>query len=465
MLLLSNKQKLDMLKSQKLLIDSNTLIEYLNNIRKVTIINIKKLLLLPNIKETNDYCVTPVLWQFGHIIHFYLKNTLYLLCEKCNFTCNILKFYIKQFEIYHNIDFNLFFDSYYTERKYRFNKNLCFNRLKVIYNSIIKILIHFIKNNTIIESNTLLSCNNYLIMLSILHNSMHNENYIFTNYYLLHQKLLTNYFTNYVICDDKPILNKFIKINNGYFNQGSILNSTYLVFDNELPQNSIFINDFYVSQYCITEYEYLEFVINNGYQNDNNWSYNGLLWKKENNILHPLYWFNNNNIWFRKHFSQIIKIGSNLPVCNISYYEAEAYCKWKNVRLIQESEYEYLATNHGTTLYPWGNNSINNTLCNINNSHNYCVNVDSYKNGDNIDGISQLLGNIWEWCDNVIYPYNGFVIDPIYREMSYPYFGKKKICRGGCFCVDQYLIHSKYRNAQLPECRIQFIGFRVCKNI
>ena len=53
-------------------------------------------------------------------------------------------------------------------------------------------------------------------------------------------------------------------------------------------------------------------------------------------------------------------------------------------------------------------------------------------------------------------------MDCVYKEMSYPFFGKKKICRGGCFTVNDFLIHSKYRNAQDPECRIQFIGFRVC---
>ena len=46
--------------------------------------------------------------------------------------------------------------------------------------------------------------------------------------------------------------------------------------------------------------------------------------------------------------------------------------------------------------------------------------------------------------------------------MSYPYFGEKKICRGGCFCIQDYLISSSYRNSQLPGCRIQFIGFRTC---
>ena len=42
------------------------------------------------------------------------------------------------------------------------------------------------------------------------------------------------------------------------------------------------------------------------------------------------------------------------------------------------------------------------------------------------------------------------------------FFGFKKICKGGCFAVSDLLIHPKYRNAQYPDCRIQFIGFRVC---
>ena len=86
------------------------------------------------------------------------------------------------------------------------------------------------------------------------------------------------------------------------------------------------------------------------------------------------------------------------------------------------------------------------------------------KNNTNKWGVIGLIGNVWEWCEDSIYPYDGFKIDPIYKEMSYPYFGFKKICRGGCFNVPNYLIHSKYRNAQYPDCRIQYIGFRVVKD-
>ena len=106
----------------------------------------------------------------------------------------------------------------------------------------------------------------------------------------------------------------------------------------------------------------------------------------------------------------------------------------------------------------------NEPQSNINNIHNYCINVDLYENGANNDSVNQLIGNVWEWCYEEIYPYNNFTIDYVYREMSYPYFGKKKICRGGCFCVNDFLINSKYRNAQLPDCRTQFIGFRICSD-
>ena len=41
---------------------------------------------------------------------------------------------------------------------------------------------------------------------------------------------------------------------------------------------------------------------------------------------------------------------------------------------------------------------------------------------ENYSGIEQLIGNCWEWCQENIYPYDNFKIDPVYREMSYPFF-------------------------------------------
>ena len=51
--------------------------------------------------------------------------------------------------------------------------------------------------------------------------------------------------------------------------------------------------------------------------------------------------------------------------------------------------------------------------------------------------MSHLIGNVWEWCEEPIYPYNGFIIDPIYREMSYPFLDLKNM-QGGCLLLVIY---------------------------
>ena len=455
-LYISNKDKLLLLQKQKYIVSKDILKKRLYSIEKETINYINNFSLVDINNISNESCFNPINWQLGHINYFYLINTLELLKKKRKFHYYILTSYIKQIEKQYNINGNEFFDSFKTPRKIRFSKIICIKRLKIVYKSIIKILLYYINNYEID------SVDSYLIMLSILHNDMHNENFNFTFYYLknslLNQKLLSNIKKN----STPKIKNIYIDIPKGFLHQGHNINNKIFVFDNETPSFLVKIPQFQVNKYPITEYEFLDFVKKDGYNNAKYWSQNGLYWKNTNNIEHPLYWFNINNIWYRKHLSLIYEVGSNLPICNISWYEAEAFCKWKKVRLIKEHEWEYLATNLGRNLFPWGDENITDEKSNINNNKNYCIDVDLYKNGDNIKGVSQLIGNIWEWCEEAIYPYNNFSIDYIYREMSYPYFGQKKICRGGCFCVNDYLIHSKYRNAQDPGCQIQFIGFRTC---
>lgn len=373
----------------------------------------------------------------GHVLLFYVKHVMLNL--------NINEFS----KLYSYIDF---YDSYKTDLKYRtvglIEKNDCIK----IYKLLIEILIKYV------ETKKLNHINSYIIMLGILHNEMHNEAFIFTNYNITNS-------LSFPIIDYKNVslINEidYICYSDGHFNQGSKDCKDYLIFDNEMPQFKVNIPSFSISKYCITEYQYLQFILDGGYSNKLLWSKQGYNWKSENNINMPLYWIIQDNNYYKKINNKLYNIKTNLPIIHISYYEAEAFCKWKGGRLPTESEYEYIATNMGKTKFPWGNNPITNLMCNIN-YNNYIVPVNEYENGKNFKGVNQLIGNVWEWCKEPIYPYDGFKIDPVYREMSYPYFGFKKICKGGCFCVPDFLIHTKYRNAQYPDCRIQFIGFRIC---
>ena len=219
------------------------------------------------------------------------------------------------------------------------------------------------------------------------------------------------------------------------------------------------INSFYVTKYCITEKNILDFINGGGYKEKKWWSLNGWRWISDNSINLPFYWIHHDDEYFIKDNNKIRKLIHNLPACHISWYEADAIARWMGGRLPTESEWEYMSTNYGKTIYPWGN-KMKKQIGNLNYSGNIC-DVSLYPEGDNYDGVRQLIGNVWEWCSDPLYPYDGFKIDPIYREFSYPFFGFKKILRGGCWAVPDILINSRYRNAQMPDTRIQLTGFRV----
>ena len=220
-----------------------------------------------------------------------------------------------------------------------------------------------------------------------------------------------------------------------------------------------------MSQYLVTEYQFTLFILQGGYQKREYWCDVSWDWIEKEEIELPLYWEwqekNNKKellVWRNgKYFSTL----SNLPICHISFYEAQAYCRWKKVRLPLEKEYEFMATNKNKTKYPWGSDENMQNKCLLN-YQGPIIPVNEMLEGANEKGVNQLIGNVWEWCQEPIYPYNNFTIDPVYREMSYPFFGEKRICKGGCWLLPDFLIHPRYRNAQLPTCREQFIGFRVC---
>lgn len=380
-----------------------------------------------------------MLWQMGHVILFYVKHVF-------------INLNIRNLSNLHN--FIDFYDSYKTDLKYRNNNKKLMKKATCInyYIDTIQVLINYVKMNKITH------CNSYLIMLGILHNEMHNEAFLFTRYNINNKLLVAlKEEKNYTLINTI----EYIEYPKGIFYQGTNDQKEYLSFDNEMPRFKKKLDKFSISKYCITEYQFLQFIIDDGYNDKIYWSDRGYKWKTENNIEMPLYWINHNNIYYKMLNEKATSVETNLPIIHISYYEAEAFCSWKGCRLPTESEYEYVSTNMGKTKNPWGNKNIDGSLANINYTK-YILPVDDYKIGDNKKGVRQLMGNVWEWCKEPIYPYDNFKIDPVYREMSYPYFGFKMICKGGAFSVPDFLIHPRYRNAQLPECRIQFIGFRVC---
>jgi len=407
-------------------------------------------------KSLNGEDINPVLWQCGHIVYFYKKHCFNFFNLQVT---DDLEIYIK------------FYDSFLTKSKYRSNRNrlldmyILLEEFEEVYKKITDGIINGINNDKYnqiyndIYNKIETKKRYYVLLLSILHNEMHIEALIFSGYnlgYLLKDfiSIRLNNISLRQKTNDTIKKIQFSHIKGGNFIQGTENKSLYLSFDNERPAFKKVIKDFSISKYPVTEHQFLQFILDGGYNDNTYWFEESWDWIQSNNIKCPLYWSIDN----------LLERDTNYPAMNISWYEAKAFCEWTGSRLPYESEWEYVATCCGKYNYPWGN-EMKPEYCNLNYMVNSPLEVDdeilSFEKS--YTGVKQLIGNVWEWCEEEIYPYDGFTIDPVYREMSYPFFGFKKICRGGCFAVPDYLINSRYRNAQMPDCRIQFTGFRICK--
>jgi len=442
--------------------------------------------------------INTVVWQFGHLIVFFLNNTIRLLLnqnlvtEHKKIIVDIIKYLSLDINISNGeIDYYDYYDSFITSShiRYKLIHKVDINNLVKAYKLVIELLNIYLDNEInnrqyLSKNGCLNAVDSYLIMIGILHNDMHYEAILLTQKFYSYPKP-TNFKSIFLDAGDSNGIGSevnndigFMSIKGGEFTQGYSTENKKEIdfsFDNERPAFKTRVDDFTVSKYPITEGQYIAFIDANCYYNSDYWCLESWEWLSKYEITLPLGWsyvFSNGNKMEKQYYKKVnnrnipVNRNSKKPICHISWYEAKAYCNWKGVRLMKENEWEYLATQKGTTRFPWGNQlpDINNT--NIDYTNGDIIDVDYFdkinnenKNNNNL----QLIGNVWEWCDEVIYPYNGFEIDPVYREMSYPFFGRKRICRGGCWATSNFLISGTYRNAQDPDCRLQWIGFRVCQ--
>ncbi|MDX5278320.1 SUMF1/EgtB/PvdO family nonheme iron enzyme, partial [Salmonella enterica subsp. enterica serovar Weltevreden] len=89
---------------------------------------------------------------------------------------------------------------------------------------------------------------------------------------------------------------------------------------------------FKISRTLVSNAEFLTFIQAGGYENDQYWSMAGLKWRNSNRARHPLFWKEENGIWLERHFDQWLPVQAELPVKHVSYWEAQAYCKFAGRR-------------------------------------------------------------------------------------------------------------------------------------
>ena len=239
-------------------------------------------------------------------------------------------------------------------------------------------------------------------------------------------------------------------------------------YDIELPEHQVYLNDFKIDSVPVSNGDYLKFIEDGGYQNFKLWLSDGWEKVKENNWTVPMYWLHEEGEWKTHDFLGKRKINPNEPVCHVSFYEADAYCRWAGKRLPTEAEWEKAAcwdeNKQRKTLFPWGNEKPTEDHANLLESYIWnTTEIGSFELGKSHYGCYQMIGDVWEWTSSEFVGYPGFKSG--FDEYNDKWFTNQKVLRGGSFGTPKMSIRASYRNFFRLDERWLFSGFRCAQDI
>jgi 5-histidylcysteine sulfoxide synthase/putative 4-mercaptohistidine N1-methyltranferase len=204
----------------------------------------------------------------------------------------------------------------------------------------------------------------------------------------------------------------------------------YYGWDNEYGQFEAHCLAFQVAKYLTSNAEFLAFVEADGYQDDQYWQEEGLAWKQYTHAEHPCFWLKQNGIWALRLMTEVVSMPWSWPV-EVNYHEAKAFCQWqsvqlgKTVRMPTELEWNCLYAHAGLSDQTVMTSKNANLF--LDHYASSCP-VNQFAHGDLYD----VVGNVWQWTETPIYPFDGFKVHPLYDDFTTPTFdGRHNIIKGG----------------------------------
>jgi formylglycine-generating enzyme required for sulfatase activity len=200
------------------------------------------------------------------------------------------------------------------------------------------------------------------------------------------------------------------------------------------PRHEVHLDAFLIGRYPVTVYEYALLLEDTGRKDPEDW---------DKQSVFP-----------------------NRPVANVTWFDAEAYCRWAVVRLPTEAEWERAARGAEGRRYAWGDDPPDVELANYDKSgigHASPIGLFPRGSTPEPENIADLAGNVWEWVSDW---YGArYYEQPEKRNPMGPRSGSEKGLRGGSWYLVRAVLRAALRIRLPPGSRGDDIGFRCAREV
>jgi len=222
----------------------------------------------------------------------------------------------------------------------------------------------------------------------------------------------------------------------------------------EYPVHTVYLDDFYIDKYEVTNAQYRRFVKETGYRAP-------VAYKRVEGEWQACF-----RPWASSSFNR-----SDQPIVCVSWEDANAYCRWAGKRLPTEAEWEKAARGGLISAPPARSGnfadetfkkhfSYMSIFTGYNDGFYYAAPVGCFES--NRYGLKDMLGNVWEWCSD--WYDKGYYASSPEKEPTGPAIGGMRVVRGGAWFTPMSDVRIANRGCAEPAYWYIGVGFRCAKS-